>query len=258
MIALPQRFAPQLSLRNGLVASVALACGLLLTRWWAFDLVPSHVQSLWGAYFVAPMGWLALAALASRALSAARCPGGPRNRRPTALGPVRRRTCRRVPRRHPVHDGYGRRLWPFAIRAHPALARHQPPSSRLDPRCHGVLSRWPVARHRPPRPHARTRPHNAGPCCRPVHRRPAHPNRHVSRCRVLGRPLYSGRRHRPARRLLHPLRRHQRRVARLRPTGCLHVLLAGSSERRLAHPGAGRGRRAGDGLVDRRKPVRRG
>ncbi len=64
MIALPQRFAPQVSLRNGLVASVVLACGLLLTRWWAFDLVPSHIHSLWGPYFVAPMGWLAVAALA--------------------------------------------------------------------------------------------------------------------------------------------------------------------------------------------------
>lgn len=44
------------------VASVVGA--LLLGHWWAYSAVPSLTYSLWGPYFITPLGWLAVAAFA--------------------------------------------------------------------------------------------------------------------------------------------------------------------------------------------------
>lgn len=64
MIAIRQRLGPQVSLRNGFVASALVALALLAARWWASSGVPNLVTSLWGPYGLAPIGWLAAAAVA--------------------------------------------------------------------------------------------------------------------------------------------------------------------------------------------------
>jgi signal peptidase len=51
------RWIPQ-ELRPALYVLVAL----LVARWWALEYVPGHVFSLWGPYFLAPLGWSLAAA----------------------------------------------------------------------------------------------------------------------------------------------------------------------------------------------------
>ncbi len=51
-------------LRPELLGIVTVVGALLLGHWWSYSAVPGLTYSIWGPYFLGPLGWIAVAALA--------------------------------------------------------------------------------------------------------------------------------------------------------------------------------------------------
>ncbi|MBI2765101.1 MAG: signal peptidase I [Chloroflexi bacterium] len=68
MTAFARIVRPRVAQRPRLVAASTTVLGLLFAYWWSRDFVPARIYSLWGPYFVAPLGWLAAAGVAFWAL----------------------------------------------------------------------------------------------------------------------------------------------------------------------------------------------
>ncbi len=64
MATMVQRLAPRLASRPAFVAVCAVVGALVAARFWAFNAIPGRVDSLWGPYFVGPLGWTVAAVAA--------------------------------------------------------------------------------------------------------------------------------------------------------------------------------------------------
>lgn len=68
MTAMAQRMNGRLQARPVLVASLAVVGALLLAYWFTREFLPGRIYSLWGPYFIGPMGWVGAAGVGFWAL----------------------------------------------------------------------------------------------------------------------------------------------------------------------------------------------
>ncbi len=57
MATMVQRLAPRLAARPALVAVCAVIGALVAAHFWSFEVIPGRIYSLWGPYFLGPLGW---------------------------------------------------------------------------------------------------------------------------------------------------------------------------------------------------------